>query len=120
MPGDRLNNGEWLLTNNSLFSEDGSVELRMQEDGKLAVYHGEHCAWQSSDEQDWDMHGVLMQEDGNLVIYNTPGKDLATWNTGTYGEGDNSTTLVVQNDGNVVLYNAGEVHIWDAASVKEE
>ncbi|KAM0193861.1 hypothetical protein ACHAPI_007525 [Fusarium lateritium] len=109
MPGDRLNNGEWLLTNNSLFSEDGSVELRMQDDGKLAVYHGEHCAWQSTDYQEPDIYGVHI---------NTPNKDIAKWDSNTYGEGDNSTTLVVQNDGNVVLYNAGEVRIWDAGSSK--
>lgn len=68
MPGDRLNNGEWLLIDNSLFSEDGSVELRMQKDGKLAVYHDEKCVWQNTAEQDWNIHGVKMQEDGNLVI----------------------------------------------------
>jgi hypothetical protein len=40
----------------------------MQDDGKLAVYHGDYCAWQSTDEQDWNPQGVKMQEDGNLVI----------------------------------------------------
>ncbi|SPJ80702.1 uncharacterized protein FTOL_08824 [Fusarium torulosum] len=119
MPGDRLNNGEWLLVDNSLFSEDGSVELRMQKDGKLAVYHGERCVWQNTAEQDWNIHGVKMQEDGNLVIYDDSGKGKATWHTDTSaGKGNNSTTLVVQNDGNVVLYNTGGVPIWATASNK--
>lgn len=64
----RLSNGDWLLVGNSIFSDDNGTEFRMQDDGKVAVYHGEECAWQNTAEQNWQVHGIKMQEDGNLVI----------------------------------------------------
>ena len=63
-----LGNGEWLLAGNSLFSEDGRTELRMQDDGKIAIYRGGLCDWQSSPHTHVDVKGVHMQKDGNLVI----------------------------------------------------
>ena len=33
-----LGTNEWLLSGNSLWSTDGSVEFKMQGDGKIAVY----------------------------------------------------------------------------------
>lgn len=64
----RLSNGDWLLVGNSIWSDDGETEFRMQEDGKIAVYHGDYCAWQNTPGQNWEIHGIKMQEDGNLVI----------------------------------------------------
>ncbi|KAF4957260.1 hypothetical protein FSARC_11356 [Fusarium sarcochroum] len=119
MGGDRLENGEWLLVGNSLYSEDGSVEFRMQDDGKIAVYHDDYCAWQNTPEQTDDIHGVKMQEDGNFVMYDNSGTGNATWHTDTASPtGNNTTTLVVQDDGNVVLYNEGGVPIWATSSNK--
>ncbi|KAH7151081.1 hypothetical protein DER46DRAFT_401872 [Fusarium sp. MPI-SDFR-AT-0072] len=63
----------------------------MQDDGKLAVYHGDYCAWQGTDQQDWNPQGVKMQEDGNLVIYDNSGTGHATWHTNTsVGKGNDS------------------------------
>ncbi|KAM5354107.1 hypothetical protein ACJ41O_000757 [Fusarium nematophilum] len=64
----RLDNGQWLLVGQSIWSDDGTVELRMQDDGKLAVYYDDECQWQSTPEQRWDIKGARMQEDGNFVI----------------------------------------------------
>jgi hypothetical protein len=61
MSHNTLGNGEWLLVGNSLFSEDGSVELKMQGDGKIAVY--KNTAAQRN-----DVKGIKMQEDGNLCM----------------------------------------------------
>ncbi|MEZ5941833.1 MAG: hypothetical protein R3C18_10595 [Planctomycetaceae bacterium] len=52
-------------------------------------------------------HRLLMQGDGNLVIYSRSG---ATWATGTEGKGDVRT--VMQGDGNVVIYSADGKAIW--------
>ncbi|KAK6703546.1 hypothetical protein SNK04_013467 [Fusarium graminearum] len=88
----RLSNGDWLLAGNSIFSDDNGTEFRMQDDGKVAVYHG---------------------EDDNS------GTGHAIWHTDTAGgKGNQSTTLVVQDDGNVVLYNEGGDPIWHTASNK--
>jgi hypothetical protein len=68
MSHNTLGNGEWLLVGNSLFSEDGSVELKMQGDGKIAVYKGGECLFQNTAAQRNDVKGIKMQEDGNLCM----------------------------------------------------
>ncbi|KAF4460870.1 Mannose-specific lectin [Fusarium albosuccineum] len=118
MGNGRLDNGEWLLVGQSIFSDDGSVELRMQDDGKLAVYYDDECQWQSTAEQRWDIKGAIMQEDGNFVIYDSTG-DEATWHTDTAGgTGDDTTFVAVQDDGNIVLYKDGDDAIWATSSNK--
>ena len=62
-----LGNGEWLLSGNSLYSQDGSVEFKMQGDGKLAVYWGGKCQFQSTTQQRSGIKGIKMGEDGNLA-----------------------------------------------------
>jgi hypothetical protein len=68
MSHNTLGNGEWLLVGQSLFSQNGSVELRMQSDGKFAVYSGGICVFQNTAEQRTDIKGVKMQEDGHLCM----------------------------------------------------
>jgi hypothetical protein len=63
-----LDNGDWLLVGNSLFSTDDKVELKMQVDGKLALYKEGKLLWQNTAEQDYNIKGVIMQGDGNMVI----------------------------------------------------
>lgn len=63
-----LGNGEWLLKGESLVSEDGKVELKMQNDGKLAVYKNGQSKFQNTADQRDDIKGVRMQPDGNLVM----------------------------------------------------
>ncbi|RGP59670.1 mannose-specific lectin [Fusarium sporotrichioides] len=89
-----LKNGNWLMVGMSIFSKDRSVELRMQDDGKLAVYYNNRCA---------------CDEDGQ-----------ATWHTNTAAPyGDWKTFVAVQDDGNIVLYkNAGATPIWSSESKK--
>ena len=67
-PHNTLGNDEWLLTGNSLFSENGVYEFRMQKDGKIVVYENGEPKWQNTKEQRFDVKGVIMQADGNLVI----------------------------------------------------
>lgn len=68
MSHNTLGNGEWLYPGQSLISTDGSVQLKMQPDGKLAVYWNNECKFQSSAQQTANVKGLKMQEDGNLVI----------------------------------------------------
>ncbi|KAF5637794.1 mannose-specific lectin [Fusarium sp. NRRL 52700] len=113
-----LENGDWLMVGMSIFSKDRSVELRMQDDGKLAIYYNNRCAWQSTDQQISNAKGAIMQGDGNLCIYDKNGK--ATWHTNTAApSGDDKTFLSVQDDGNLVLYkNGGATPIWSSKSNK--
>lgn len=63
-----LGNSEWLNVGQSLFSSDGSVEFKMQGDGKIAVYWGGQCRFQNTADQRQDVKGLKMQEDGNLCM----------------------------------------------------
>ncbi|KAJ4172202.1 hypothetical protein NW754_002390 [Fusarium falciforme] len=106
---DTLKNGEWLKVGDSLWSPDGSVELKMQEDGKLAIYWEGECRFQTTDEERGDIDGIRIQEDGNFVIYDNDGN--AVWASDTAEPtGDSSVEVVVQDDGNVVLYK--KTAIW--------
>ncbi|KAK5657001.1 hypothetical protein OQA88_3524 [Cercophora sp. LCS_1] len=115
MRKNTLGNGEWLKVGESLWSEDGSVEFKMQGDGKIAVYWGGKCQYQSSREQRNDIKGIQMQPDGNLVMYNN--SDKAVWHTDTASPiGDSTVVCSVQNDGNVVLYKGTSV--WATSTQK--
>ncbi|KEZ41964.1 hypothetical protein SAPIO_CDS6539 [Scedosporium apiospermum] len=65
--------------------------------------------------QVWDVKGLKMQGDGNLVIYDNGDKPF--WSTGTtLRSGGDKVVLTVQNDGNAVLYK-GEA-LWGSNSMK--
>lgn len=51
---------------------------------------------------------LSMQTDGNLVVYTPTGQPV--WNTGTFGRP--GATLVMQSDGNLVLYSANGAPLW--------
>ncbi|KAF2463938.1 alpha-D-mannose-specific plant lectin [Lindgomyces ingoldianus] len=115
MSHNTLGNGEWLLVGSSLFSQDGSVEFKMQGDGKIAVYWGGQCRFQNTPAQRSDIKGIKMQEDGNLCMYDNNGNPV--WHTNTVGSTSNSTVIcAVQNDGNVVLYKG--TPIWTSKTQK--
>jgi len=59
----------------------------------------------SSDER----YQLVMQADGNLVLY-SPSK--ATWSSGTNGKG--GTRAVMQADGNLVIYRSDWTAIWSS------
>jgi hypothetical protein len=56
-------------------------------------------------------YGLLLQSDGNLVLYG-PGYHVL-WSSGTSGSG--ATRLVMQTDGNLVLYNVN-TPVWFTAT----
>ncbi|KAG2493268.1 hypothetical protein HYH03_008405 [Edaphochlamys debaryana] len=59
---------------------------------------------------------VIMQHDGNLVLYKdikpNPAGDGAIWSTKTYGQGEFPYTMEVQVDGNVVVYDGVRKPLW--------
>ncbi|RQR55055.1 peptidase S53 [Burkholderia sp. Bp9140] len=54
-------------------------------------------------------HRLVMQGDGNLVLYNTT-SGAAVWNSGTNGNA--GAYAVFQTDGNFVVYSAGSTPLW--------
>ncbi len=55
---------------------------------------------------------LIMQTDGNLVLYNQAGTPL--WNSGTAGNPNAQTIL--QSDGNLVVYSSGGAPLWSSAT----
>ncbi len=55
---------------------------------------------------------LIMQTDGNLVVYQN---GSAIWNTGTEGTGSGNY-LIMQNDGNLVVYTSAGRAVWNSGT----
>ena len=53
---------------------------------------------------------MILQDDGNLVVYDANKNPI--WATGTNGQGEGPYKLKVQEDGNVVLYDKDKNPLW--------
>ena len=106
--GDQLRNGISLAEGRRLLSSDHRFSLEVQGDGNVVVYDQQsgEAAWAASTQGAGNR--LVMQPDGNLVIYNSA--DQALWSAGSAGFGP-SATLVMQNDGNLVVYAHG-LPVW--------
>ena len=89
--------------------------LFMQEDGNLCFYPNlqkisSSCIWSSATfNKGRGPYRLIMQDDGNLVIYDADNK--ATWATGTHGKGS-GCHFYCQEDGNLVIYDNQKRPIW--------
>lgn len=52
----------------------------------------------------------IMQEDGNLVIYDS--RNLPIWASNTDGKGKAPYRLIMQDDSNLVIYDSKNLPIW--------
>jgi hypothetical protein len=64
----KLDNDNWLYPGDSLASDNGNNEFKMQEDGKICIYWEGDCVWQNTEDQRDDIKGVHLQDDGNFVL----------------------------------------------------
>lgn len=76
------------------------------------VLYGDEGARWSSNTHDHPGARLAMQADGNLVVYGPEGKAL--WNAATQGHA--GARLAVQGDGNVVIYNSANQAVWASAT----
>jgi hypothetical protein len=53
---------------------------------------------------------VILESDGNLIIYDDYGKPI--WTSGTSNKGESPYSLKMENNGNLVLYDATNNKIW--------
>lgn len=97
-----------MLPGGSLNSADGQFQLQLQLDGNLVQYFNGKPLWDSNTSGNQNIWDVVMQTDGNLVIYNIHGNPI--WESKT--DGHVGATLSVQDDGNVVIYDPNGVAIW--------
>jgi hypothetical protein len=106
---NRLQTYQQLNTNDQLTSNNGYLNLVMQDDGNLVLYRtmfGE-ALWASNTPGQPVTHAI-MQADGNLVAYSATG--TAYWATGTAGHSE--AYAVLQDDANLVVYDAGNNALW--------
>jgi hypothetical protein len=113
--GDDMQPGEVLTSNASVTSADGRFRLIYQEDTNLVLYRDPDIVAL------WDIRpqrggvGVcIMQQDGNLVVYNASAE--AVWASNTAG--NPGSRLVVQDDGNVVIYRPDGTPVWASNTVQ--
>jgi lysozyme len=100
--------GGSLLATQYLHTTSGQNGLVMQPDGNLVLRRDRVVLWASGSSGFPGAH-VLLQSDGNLVVYDTG--HHPRWSSGTSGSGAHNR-LVVQNDGNLVLYGP-HGPLWD-------
>ena len=105
--GDVIRPGEVLNPGQSISSRSGRYRFVYQSDGNLVLYDGNAALW-ASHTRGRPLGVVIMQGDGNLVIYTRGGKPI--WQSNTWR--DAGSRLVVQDDGNVVIYRPDGRPVW--------
>ena len=110
---DTLSKGEQLAKGAQLFSKNMKYALTHQGDGNVVLYGPNGAVLWTTESNGQETDSLLMQEDGNFVLY---GAGEPKWASNTVGSG--AERLVVQNDGNVVLYTP-EGAAWATNTVQE-
>ena len=108
---------------------DNCAYLTVQNDGNVVLYGSSGAVWatgtvnsvlQPGDEltagqelySNSEQFRLIMQGDGNLVLYDGAGRAL--WATATEGQG--GVRAVMQGDGNFVVYTAAGAPVWNSVT----
>jgi WD40 repeat protein len=105
-PNQQLKPDEFIISPNNIY------KLWMQTDGNLVLYNtsksfgdplwGKPLAiWASN--TNWAGSHVIMQDNGNLVMFSAAPTSRKLWDSGTGGE--HGAYLEIQDDGNLVIYH---------------
>ena len=106
---DVLEPGEVLPVDKPLYAKSQYCRLHFQSDGNLVLYCSRPSGWiprWSTDTGGRPVDQCVMQEDGNLVLYNA---GAPVWSSGTWTFP--GARLVVQDDENVVIYQQDQP-VW--------
>lgn len=103
---DRLTARQTLTPGQSIQTTNGN-RFTLQTDGNAVVYQGKQALW-ATNTVGKQVSSVVMQADGNLVLYDENHKPV--WATGTNGH--TNVYVVIQTDGNLVLYESGNKPVW--------
>lgn len=122
--GVSLEPGEALYGDEMLLSANGDFATVFYQSGELHVYDisaGEKQLIWAADRDGGSSDGqLLMQADGNLVLYDEDGD--VSWDTSTYARLDGAGTdyaLVMQDDGNLVLMDLTDDRVlWSSMTGK--
>lgn len=116
--GAQMLHGQTLPPDQPIHSANGRYTFVFQGDGNLVLYknypnHPRKPLW-ASGTNGRSAVVCIMQDDGNLVIYDPDANAL--WASGTNGHA--SSHLVVQDDGNVVIYQPNNAAVWATNTVQ--
>jgi hypothetical protein len=103
----RLNANQKLLPGGQLASPDGNYVFTFQTDGNIVLYNGGTPIW-AANTNATDLDYLIMQDDGNLVLYDKQQK--AKWATKT--DKHKGAYLTVQDDGNAIVISSDEKPLW--------
>lgn len=106
---DHLNPGDQMSLNSEIDSTDGRFRFVFQADSNLVIYGPSKALW-ASNTGGQNASALIMQTDGNLVLYRSGGYPL--WASGTRG----TDSLWMQTDGNAVIYNQNGSAVWNSNS----
>jgi len=93
----------------AILSSDKHSVLKLQSDGSLDLFTNFTRTW-SSKSNNTAANKLILQGDGNLVLYTTSNSPV--WSSNTYGS--NANKLVLQSDGNLVLYTPSNSPVWSS------
>ncbi|WP_214317552.1 hypothetical protein [Nonomuraea sediminis] len=113
--GDDMQPGEVLTSNASIGSASGRFRLTYQDDANLVLYRDpEVLALWDTRPKPGGVGVCIMQDDGNLVVYNASAQPVWASNT----DGNPGSHLVMQDDGNLVIYRPDGTPIWASNTVQ--
>jgi YD repeat-containing protein len=96
-----------LAVGEGMISPDKGFRFTLQYDGNLVLYAGPtQPVWATHSYQPANA-SLVMQGDGNLVLYSN---GQGVWHTNTWGHP--GARLHVQNDGNLVVYDVNGIALW--------
>lgn len=58
---------------------------------------------------------LVMERNGNLIVYGSYGNKQVAWEAGTRGRGE---SLVLEDDANLVVYNAKKNKVWSTGLIQ--
>ena len=104
--GEWLNVGDALHSGEAMLSSDGHYKLLLQRTGDLVLFDPSNAVLWDTGTAGTNADQLVMQGDGNLVLY---AGAQPLWATGTTTAG---SRFVVQVDGNLVIYSPSGPPIW--------
>jgi len=119
---DTLPDGGTLYQEQYLRSTNNAYYALMQRDGNFVVYTSPdfspvNAQWSSnSTEKGEPPYRLVMQDNGNLIIFDV--HNVKMWSTRTAGKGEKPYHLIMQIDRNLVLYDCNHQPIWASNTTK--
>ncbi len=113
------NSADTLNENERLDSSSQKYFAILQGDGNFVIYSTGSTNGRGKDHRIWSTNTmgkgttprkVVMQKDGNLVLYDAT--NSPKWASNTNGRGAQPYNLIMQDDGNLVIYAQGNKPVW--------